>query len=69
MTKAEKAYYMERLRNVRLGDEPTYKEDVAPPKPKIKPKYKKKRKFQPSSEPSQGRLQYAATAASKLRNA
>ena len=45
----------------------TYKEDVAPPKPKIKPK--KKRKFRPSSEPSQGRLQYAATAARKLRNA
>ena len=67
MTKAEKAYYMERLRNVRLGEEPTYKEDVAPPKPKTKPK--KKRKFRPSSEPSQGRLQYAATAASKLRNA
>ena len=67
MTKAEKAYYMERLRNVRLGDEPTYKEDVAPPKAKIKPK--KKRKFRPSSEPSQGRLQYAATAARKLRNA
>ena len=67
MTEAEKAYYMERLRNVRLGDEPTYKEDVAPPKAKIKPK--KKRKFRPSSEPSQGRLQYAATAASKLRNA
>ena len=67
MTNAEKAYYMERLRNVRLGDEPTYKEDVAPPKPKIKPK--KKRKFRPSSEPSQGRLQYAATAARKLRNA
>ena len=67
MTNAEKAYYMERLRNVRLGDEPTYKEDVAPPKAKIKPK--KKRKFRPSSEPSQGRLQYAATAASKLRNA
>ncbi len=69
MTEAEKAYYMERLRNVRLGDEPTYKEDVAPPKPKIKPKRKKKRRFRPSSEPSQGRLQYAATAASKLRNA
>ena len=67
MTEAEKAYYMERLRNVRLGDEPTYKEDVAPPKAKIKPK--KKRKFRPSSEPSQGRLQYAATAARKLRNA
>ena len=67
MTEPEKAYYMERLRNVRLGEEPTYNEDVAPPKAKIKPK--KKRKFRPSSEPSQGRLQYAATAASKLRNA
>mgnify|MGYP003148807271 CR=1 FL=1 len=67
MTRLERAF--EQLKNIRLGDEPVYAEDLAPPKPKPKPKPKKKRKFRPSSEPSQGRLQYAATAVKRLRNA
>ena len=69
MTRLERAF--EQLKNIRLGDEPVYAEDLAPPKPKSKPKPKpkKKRRFLPSSEPSQGRLQYAATAVKRLRNA
>ena len=64
MTRLEQ---IKRLMKIRLGDEPVYAEDLAPPKPKPKPK--KKRRFLPSSEPSQGRLQYAATAVKRLRNA
>jgi len=67
VTRLERAF--EQLKNIRLGDEPVYAEDLAPPKPKPKPKPKKKRRFLPSSEPSQGRLQYAATAVKRLRNA
>ena len=67
MTRLERAF--EQLKNIRLGAEPVYAEDLAPPKPKPKPKPKKKRRFLPSSEPSQGRLQYAATAVKRLRNA
>ena len=66
MTRLEQ---IKRLMKIRLGDEPVYAEDLAPPKPKPKPKPKKKRRFLPSSEPSQGRLQYAATAVKRLRNA